>query len=160
MEIYLSCDKSLQAKNNSVVIAYIDGEFTVKRFFQDKKGITLYPVNSMYKPIKVNPESDFLVWGVVTFVIHEYKMKENIYALVDCNNFYVSCERIFRPDLFNKPVVVFSNNDGCVVSRFNEVKNLGIQMGIPYFKIYDLVKNTTLQFSPPTIPSMLTYQTE
>jgi len=69
----LVVDKSLQAKNNSVVIAYIDGEFTVKRFFQDKKGITLYPANSMYKPIKVNPESDFLVWGVVTFVIHEYK---------------------------------------------------------------------------------------
>lgn len=69
----LVVDKSLQAKNNSVVIAYIDGEFTVKRFFQDKKGITLYPANSMYEPIKVNPESDFLVWGVVTFVIHEYK---------------------------------------------------------------------------------------
>jgi len=67
-------------------------------------------------------------------------MKENIYALVDCNNFYVSCERIFRPDLFNKPVIVLSNNDGCVVSRSNEVKSLGIQMGIPYFKIYDLVK--------------------
>ena len=67
-------------------------------------------------------------------------MKKNIYALVDCDNFYVSCERLFRPELQNKPVVVLSNNDGCIVSRSNEVKKLGIQMGTPYFKAYDLIK--------------------
>jgi len=55
-------------------------------------------------------------------------------ALVDCNNFYVSCERVFRPDLKNAPVVVLSNNDGCVVSRSNESKALGIKMGQPWFQ--------------------------
>jgi DNA polymerase V len=55
-------------------------------------------------------------------------------ALADCNNFYVSCERVFRPDLEGKPVVVFSNNDGCVISRSNEAKQLGIEMGEPAYK--------------------------
>ena len=55
-------------------------------------------------------------------------------ALVDCNNFYVSCERIFRPDLYQVPVVVLSNNDGCVVSRSNEAKALGVRMGQPWFE--------------------------
>jgi len=67
-------------------------------------------------------------------------MKEKIFALVDCNNFYVSCERVFNPRLRNKPVVVLSNNDGCVVSRSQEAKNLGISMAIPFFKIKDIVK--------------------
>ncbi len=55
-------------------------------------------------------------------------------ALVDCNNFYVSCERIFRPDLYQVPVVVLSNNDGCVVSRSSEAKALGVRMGQPWFE--------------------------
>ena len=55
-------------------------------------------------------------------------------ALVDCNNFYVSCERVFRPDLKTVPVVVLSNNDGCAVSRSNEAKALGIRMGQPWFE--------------------------
>ncbi|MEI6728763.1 MAG: Y-family DNA polymerase [bacterium] len=58
-------------------------------------------------------------------------------GLIDINNFYVSCERIFRPDLQNTPVVVLSNNDGCVVSRSNEIKKLGVNMASPYFKIKD-----------------------
>lgn len=56
------------------------------------------------------------------------------FALVDCNNFYVSCERVFNPRLENKPVVVLSNNDGCVISRSNEAKKLGLPMGAPFFK--------------------------
>ena len=55
-------------------------------------------------------------------------------ALIDCNNFYVSCERLFRPDLAGKPVVVLSNNDGCVVSRSNEAKDIGVKMGQPWFQ--------------------------
>ena len=62
-----------------------------------------------------------------------------MFALVDCNNFYVSCERLFRPELRGRPVVVLSNNDGCAVSRSNEAKALGIKMGEPYFKLRDLV---------------------
>jgi DNA polymerase V len=53
-------------------------------------------------------------------------------ALVDCNNFYVSCERVFQPELRGKPVVVLSNNDGCVIARSNEAKALGIAMGAPW----------------------------
>ena len=60
------------------------------------------------------------------------------FALVDCNNFYVSCERLFRPELRGRPVVVLSNNDGCAVSRSNEAKALGIKMGAPYFELRDL----------------------
>ncbi|MEM1312850.1 MAG: Y-family DNA polymerase [Patescibacteria group bacterium] len=61
-------------------------------------------------------------------------------ALIDCNNFYVSCERVFDPKLRNRPVVVLSNNDGCVVARSNEVKNAGIPMGVPLFKVKDQLK--------------------
>ena len=62
-----------------------------------------------------------------------------IFALVDCNNFYVSCERVFDPTLRNRPVVVLSNNDGCIVARSNEAKALGIGMGTPVFKVRDLL---------------------
>ena len=62
-----------------------------------------------------------------------------MFALVDCNNFYVSCERLFRPDLVGRPVVVLSNNDGCVVARSNEVKALGVKMGTPVFQIRSLI---------------------
>jgi DNA polymerase V len=53
-------------------------------------------------------------------------------ALIDCDNFYVSCERVFAPGLLGRPVVVLSNNDGCVISRSEEAKRLGIRMGAPY----------------------------
>ncbi len=69
-------------------------------------------------------------------------------ALVDCNSFYVSCERLFNPKIRKKPVVVLSNNDGCIVSRSNEAKALGIKMGEPYFKAKDIiVKNNVHVFS-------------
>ncbi len=63
-----------------------------------------------------------------------------MYCLIDCNNFYASCERVFKPHLNNKPIVVLSNNDGCVVARSNESKALGVAMGVPIFQINDLVK--------------------
>ena len=66
-------------------------------------------------------------------------------ALVDCNSFYVSCERLFNPKIRNAPVVVLSNNDGCVISRSSEAKALGIKMGEPYFKVKDLVKKNNVQ---------------
>lgn len=61
-------------------------------------------------------------------------------ALIDCNNFYVSCERVFDQKLVGKPVIVLSNNDGCAVARSEEAKSLGVKMGVPLFKIRDLVK--------------------
>lgn len=63
-----------------------------------------------------------------------------LFLLIDCNNFYVSCERLFRPDLIGRPVVVLSNNDGCIVSRSQEAKALGIAMGEPEFKARPLLK--------------------
>ncbi len=62
------------------------------------------------------------------------------FALVDGNNFYVSCERVFDPHLEGKPVIVLSNNDGCVVARSNEAKALGIKMGQPAFQVKDLIR--------------------
>jgi len=71
-----------------------------------------------------------------------------MYALVDCNNFYVSCERVFNPSLNGKPVVVLSNNDGCIIARSNEAKKLGIKMGAPAFQMTDLLrKNRVVVFS-------------
>ncbi|MFX4828239.1 DUF4113 domain-containing protein [Acinetobacter baumannii] len=67
-------------------------------------------------------------------------MRERIFALVDVNNCYVSCERVFRPELNNRPVIVLSNNDGCAVARSQEAKDLGIKMGVPLFQIRDIVE--------------------
>jgi DNA polymerase V len=66
-------------------------------------------------------------------------------ALVDCNNFYASCERLFRPDLKNTPLVVLSNNDGCIVARSQEVKDLGIKMGTPLFKAKEEIDRHGIQ---------------
>lgn len=63
-----------------------------------------------------------------------------MYALVDCNNFYASCERVFQPSLNGKPIVILSNNDGCIISRSDEAKALGIPMGAPEFKVRDQIK--------------------
>ena len=70
---------------------------------------------------------------------------KNKIALIDCNSFYVSCERLFNPKIQNMPVVVLSNNDGCVISRSIEAKKIGIKMGEPYFKVKDLVKKNNVR---------------
>src|SRR2546422_512417 len=67
------------------------------------------------------------------------------FALVDCNNFYVSCERVFQPTLDGKPVIVLSNNDGIVVARSEEAKALGIAMGVPAFQIRHLIRRHDVQ---------------
>ena len=67
------------------------------------------------------------------------------FALVDVNNFYVSCDRVFKPSLESTPGVVLSNNDGCAVARSNEVKSLGVKMGMPWFKMKDLARQHGIQ---------------
>ncbi|MBH97037.1 MAG: ImpB/MucB/SamB family protein [Rhodospirillaceae bacterium] len=74
-------------------------------------------------------------------------------ALVDCENFYASCERIFRPDLKNTPIVVLSNNDGCVIARSTEAKEMGIDMGVPWFR----VKNSFLNQGGKVFSSNFTF---
>ena len=65
-------------------------------------------------------------------------------ALADCNNFYASCERVFNPALENKPIVVLSNNDGCIIARSNEAKSLGIKMGEPVFKARKIIEDNNV----------------
>lgn len=68
-----------------------------------------------------------------------------MFALIDCNNFYASCQRVFRPDLNNKPIIVLSNNDGCVIARSNEAKAIGIKMGQPFFECKTLVEKYSVE---------------
>ena len=63
-----------------------------------------------------------------------------MFALIDCDHFFVSCERVFRPDLWRRPIAVLSNNDGCVIARSPEVKALGVPMGAPFFECEALFK--------------------
>ena len=71
-----------------------------------------------------------------------------MFGLVDCNNFYCSCERVFNPSLRTSPVVVLSNNDGCIIARSNEAKAMGIAMGTPFYQIRDfLERNNVAVFS-------------
>ena len=77
-----------------------------------------------------------------------YQSSKQIFSLIDCNSFYASCERIFNPKLLNKPVVVLSNNDGCIIARSDEAKKLGIKMGEPYFQAKSIIeKNRVHVFS-------------
>ena len=64
----------------------------------------------------------------------------NLYAHIDCNNFYASCERVFNPSLIRRPVIVLSNNDGCAIARSQEAKDIGVKMGVPAFKIKHLIE--------------------
>jgi hypothetical protein len=82
--------------------------------------------------------SNFVKYILGFFTFYYSKITEIMFALLDCNNFFVSCERTLDASLEGKPVVVLSNNDGCVVSRSNEAKALGIPMGAPVFKYRDL----------------------
>ena len=75
-----------------------------------------------------------------------------MYALVDCNNFYASCERVFQPKLVGKPIVILSNNDGCIISRSDEAKALGIPMGAPEFKVREELKQKNIQVFSSNYP--------
>jgi DNA polymerase V len=72
-------------------------------------------------------------------------MNKEIYALIDCNNFYASCERVFQPNLNGKPIGILSNNDGCIVAMSKEMKDLGITRGVPYFQIKHLIQKHNIK---------------
>lgn len=136
----LIIDKSLELLDDDLAVCFIDGEFTVKRVRLETDAAWLVPSNPDYPLIKVTKENEFIVWGIVTYTIKKESEKKIMFGLVDCNNFYASCERVFNPSLNGKPIVVLSNNDGCVIARSNEAKALGIKMGVPAYQIKDLVK--------------------
>ena len=75
-----------------------------------------------------------------------------MYALIDCNNFYASCERVFNPSLNGKPIVVLSNNDGCVIARSNEAKSLGIPMGAPAFEYESVFRRNNVNVFSANFP--------
>ena len=81
-------------------------------------------------------------------------------ALIDCNNFYASCERIFNPKLMGKPIVVLSNNDGCIITRSSEAKALGIKMGEPYFKAKNIIEKNNVKFFLQTMLYMEIFHKE
>lgn len=83
-----------------------------------------------------------------------------MFALADVNSFYASCEKIFRPDLRCKPVVVLSNNDGCVIARSKEAKLLGIKMGVPWFQLKSTQFPENCMCSPVITNSTPRCQTE
>jgi len=74
------------------------------------------------------------------------------FALIDCNNFYASCERVFEPKLEGKPIIVLSNNDGCVIARSNEAKALGVKMGVPYFQVKGMAINKGITVKSSNYP--------
>jgi nucleotidyltransferase/DNA polymerase involved in DNA repair len=84
------------------------------------------------------------IWGVVTHVIRPLAARRAMFALVDVNNMYVSCERVFRPSLNGRPVVVLSNNDGACIARSNEAKDLGVRMAQPWFEVRHLERSAGL----------------
>ena len=88
--------------------------------------------------------------------LHDQEKQEEktMIALVDCNNFYASCERAFNPNWNNRPVVVLSNNDGCVIARSNEAKALGIKMGVPAYQSRTRSSGMVLACSHPIIRCM------
>jgi len=78
-------------------------------------------------------------------ILKDHSSLNRSFALVDCNNFYASCERIFNPKLIGRPIVVLSNNDGCIITRSAEAKDLGIRMGEPYFKAKQIIKKNNVK---------------
>ena len=78
-------------------------------------------------------------------LINNHYLSQNSIALIDCNSFYASCERIFNPQLIGKPIVVLSNNDGCIITRSDEAKILGIKMGQPYFKAKEVIERNNVK---------------
>lgn len=116
-------DSSRTAVHGDIVIAAVDGEFTVKKL-QLHPRVQLNPMNPAYSPIVVGSEDTLDVFGVVT---SSNRLAE-MFALCDVNSFYASCETVFRPDLKGRPVIVLSNNDGCVIARSAEAKPF-VKMG-------------------------------
>ena len=147
----LVVDRSVTPASGMVVVAILDGGLVLKRLERRGKDWWLASANPNYPDFSISELSETTIWGVANPCHPLFKRTEpsqtpkevmivknsakSGFALVDCNNFYCSCERVFDPRLEGRPVVVLSNNDGCIVARSAEAKALGIKMGVPFFKI-------------------------
>lgn len=131
-------DRAITPRSGHVVVAVVENEFVCKTLQIRAGRIKLKAANPTYPDLVPKESQTVQVWGVVVAAHQTVQGLTNVYALIDGNNFYVSCERVFRPDLNDRPVVVLSNNDGCAIARSNEAKALGIKMGAPWFQIKHL----------------------
>ncbi|MFT8395934.1 translesion error-prone DNA polymerase V autoproteolytic subunit [Propionibacterium sp.] len=127
----LLVDRSLDPGDGDIVIGIVEGELTVKRLHLTDGGPELHPANPAY-PV-LHPR-ELTVWGGGDDMPAPAAPLTR-FALVDVDSCFCACERVFHPELEGRPLVVLSNNDGCVVARSREAKALGIQMGMPWFKI-------------------------
>ena len=115
----------------------IDGEFTIKRLSIKNNELYLKAENHNYPDFRFKNHIDVQIWELLFIqyiAIYEISNIDAI-ALIDANNFYASCEQNINPHLRNKPVVILSNNDGCIIARSPEARALKIKMGTPYFKV-------------------------
>jgi len=136
----LVVDYAETPKDRSIVLATVNGEFVIRFLRQNGERAWLASANPRVADIKISAELNVTVIGVVIGVLFNMKNSPPMYALVDCNNFYASCERVFNPALEGQPIIVLSNNDGCAIARSEEAKALGIEMGTPAFMIEDLIR--------------------
>ena len=129
----LVVDRSLEPVHGRIVVAMVDGEFTVKRLYQRDGNAVLGGIAPGLS--RASNCGRARSWPSGAWSRGSSRRSDMAtLALVDCNSFYASCEQVFRPDLLGRPVVVLSNNDGCVVARSKEAKALGIRMGEPWFQ--------------------------
>lgn len=144
-------DKAAPARPGAVVVAELEGEFTVKRLERGADGAWCLradgpagPRDRCLSPANSESGAPWWRWSAAADPM--------LRALADCNNFYASCERVLDPSLRDVPIVVLSNNDGCVIARSAEAKALGIAMGAPYFEVRRTCGPTACASSPPTSP--------
>lgn len=128
-------DRSIEAADGMIVIAAGDNEFTVKYRRRDRRGIRLEPANPEYRAIHFAEGMELWLFRVVTACIHQFNQACPMIGLVDGNNFFVLCERVFDPALTGKPVAVLSNNDGCRVSPAGRVQSARHSNGNAVFPI-------------------------
>ena len=137
----LIVDRGIVPRAGDIVIAVLHGELTVKRLAMTEAGSIL---SAETRPTRTFDRARLAAsYGesspsASAFIAGAEAMPT--FGLADCNNFYVSCERVFQPDLARRPVIVLSNNDGCVVARSPEAKRLGIAMGVPLFQVRSIVE--------------------
>ena len=121
--ILWSSDRSKTPKHGDIVMADVGNEFTIKRLYKvprPQARATLWKCLRRVPDFIPDDSDTWTVVGVVTLVIKMFVREAKMFALIDGNSFYCSCERVFRPELKNVPIVVLSNNDGCVVARSTE----------------------------------------
>lgn len=138
-EIWPIVDRSIEPAHGHIVIALLNNEPVCKRLCIRGKEVILMSENPKYPPRYVLGGDEVAIWGVFTSSVRAMSKPLPVFGLIDCNSFYASCERVFRPDLAKVPIVVLSNNNGCVIARSYDAKPY-VKMGEPFFQIKHKLK--------------------